>query len=199
LAASKRRSYGERRDRGRATRDGSLSPPAPRTPGRTKGSPQDLGRRGFPDPVDDRASGRRKSGPGSFAFRAPSGTPASRSHDESSRSVWMSSVRKPILVLPSPQTGPVAAPVRVCFLHGDCAFWKTKIQFWNSSRRRIIVRNSRRPKYHDVSPGKRSKAPLPERSPRAMTLIIAAPLLPNTERQDEEAKPNHGAGRTGTP
>lgn len=40
------------------------------------------------------ASGRRKSGAGSFVFKAPSGTPASRRHDESSRSVWLSSVRK---------------------------------------------------------------------------------------------------------
>ena len=31
-------------------------------------------------------------------------------------------------------TVPLAAPVRICFLHGDCAFWKTKIQLWNVSR-----------------------------------------------------------------
>jgi len=65
-----------RRDQGRAARDGSLSPPAPRTPGRTKGSPQDLGRRGFPDPargravwpLDCTAFGRRRR------HRCPSGT-----------------------------------------------------------------------------------------------------------------------------
>jgi hypothetical protein len=32
-----------------------------------------------------------------------------------------------------------------------------------------------------------------------MTLIVAAPVLPHTERQHEEAKANVGAGRTGTP
>jgi hypothetical protein len=100
------------------------------------------------------ASGRRKLGAGSFAFRAPSGTPASRSHDESSRSVWMSSVREPLKVsaeasigvltgrpfetsspiLVLPPTVSFAALVRVRFLHGDRAFWKTKIQLWNDSR-----------------------------------------------------------------
>ena len=32
-----------------------------------------------------------------------------------------------------------------------------------------------------------------------MALIVTAPVLPHTERQDEEAKANYGAGRTGTP
>jgi hypothetical protein len=32
-----------------------------------------------------------------------------------------------------------------------------------------------------------------------MTLIVTASVLPHTERQDEEAKANHGAGRTDTP
>jgi hypothetical protein len=31
-----------------------------------------------------------------------------------------------------------------------------------------------------------------------MTFIVAAPVYPNTERQDEEAKANHGAERTDT-
>jgi hypothetical protein len=29
-----------------------------------------------------------------------------------------------------------------------------------------------------------------------MNLIVTAPVLPHTERQDEEAKANHGARRT---
>jgi hypothetical protein len=33
----------------------------------------------------------------------------------------------------------------------------------------------------------------------AATDDSTAPVLPHTERQDEEAKANHGAGRTGTP
>jgi hypothetical protein len=31
-----------------------------------------------------------------------------------------------------------------------------------------------------------------------MCLIVTAPVHPHTERQDEEAKANHGAGRTYT-
>jgi hypothetical protein len=63
----------------------------------------------------------------------------------------MSSVQKPlklsaeasICVLGAPSklrrpfwfsaTGPFAALVRAYFLHGDRAFWKTKIQLWNGS------------------------------------------------------------------
>ena len=32
-----------------------------------------------------------------------------------------------------------------------------------------------------------------------MALIVTAPVLPHTERRDEEAKANYGARRTGTP